>query len=108
MGRLSKLVRDYVSIVEFIQALQYFNNKDEIVRWLGNKNCNISNGDIYVHVSNAQNSVKLIRGDYVIKTEKGVFKVIPQRRFEESYHLLPVSLDDSFKMMFKESSAVIK
>lgn len=102
------MVRDYVSIVEFIQALQYFDNEDEVVCWVGNKDCYISNGAVYVHVSNAQDSVKLLKGDYLVKTSKGVFKVIPQERFEETYHLLPVGFDESLKMIFKEGCVVNK
>lgn len=102
------MVREYVSIVEFIQALQYSNNEDEIISWLGNRNCHVSNNTLYVHVSNAQDAVKLLKGDYLVKTEKGAFKVFPQSIFEENYHLLPVGFDESLKMMFKEGYVVSK
>lgn len=100
-------MREYVSIVEFIQALQYSNNEDEILSWLGNQNSYVSNNNLYVHVSNSQDSVKLIKGDYIVKTGNGVFKVFPQDRFEETYHLLPVGFDDSLKMIFKGSTSNI-
>ena len=94
------MVRDYISKVEYIQALQYNEkNSNEILNWLGSQYCYLVGDNIRVVTSNKESSVELIKGDYVLKKSNGVFKIMSQKAFEDIYHLLPVGLEDSFNML---------
>lgn len=93
------MVRDYISKVEYIQALQYNGkNVNEVISWVGKSRCYQVDNIVRVSTNNSMSPIKLVKGDYIVKHD-GVFKVLTDKEFNELYQLLPVGMIDSLNMM---------